>query len=357
MVLDRRFHGLRELGDLEWLPGRDAITDMLRALNRVMRPFDGAAPVLRSLLAAAAAAADASDAAAAAAQPPASASSSSPPPPLLIDLAAGGGGPLVDLMARPGNLLPPGVTCLMTDLSPNQGAMRLAERRLPGRVRGVRTPVDATRVPRSLGIDNGIGIGSSGVGLGSGSSGVGIDSDGLNSAATTATSPPAVAVRCMFNALHHLDPPQVLAAMRDAQAAGHSFAAFEVVERHPLALLCMALCMPLLAALVAPLARSFSRKSSRSALLRLLYFTYVIPLVPLVVAVDGFLSCLRSYSPAELQELCDAVNGDGGAGGAGAAAAYRWRVGVGKRPFGGWAPFRLVWVEGRPVGGPTKTTK
>lgn len=315
MSLDRRFD-LTEIGDLPWLPSmlRDAIGDMLRALNRVVRPFDGAAPVLRRLLRAA----DDADAGAAPAPP------SPRHPAVLIDLASGGGGPLLDLMARPG-LLPPDCVALLTDLHPNEGALTLAERRLPGRAIGVRASVDAARVPADL-------------------------------AAFSSSSP---ATRCCFNALHHLSPHKVAAAMRDATRARAPFAAFEVVERHPLALLSMALAMPLLAAAVAPLARPLLvvRRPSLSPLplplpspsaLLLVYFTFIIPLVPLVVAFDGFVSCLRAYSIAELQEMCDAANKAATTGGGG---GYRWRVGVAPRAglLGGWTPFRLVWLEGRPV--------
>jgi hypothetical protein len=278
---------LPEIEDQPWLPTvlRDAVTAFLRTITTWKRPFDAAGPVIASLL-------------------PLSPSSSRPH---VVDLCSGGGGALVDLMRRPG-LLPPDCSALLTDLYPNEPAYKFLEAQLPGRVKGVREPVDAAAVPRSL-----------------------------------------RGVRTLFNSLHHLPPSAVESCMRDAADAGEPFAAFEVVERHPLALLTMAGGMPFLPLLLVPF--------SRPLRLSTLFFTYVFPLVPLLAAFDGFMSCLRAYSMEELEEFCargNKVEEERAAAAQGSgqkAAAYEWRVGASPRAYGGWAPFRLVWIEGRPVAG------
>lgn len=298
-----RLHGIREIEDFPWLPAvlRDAVTSFLRTITAVTRPFDGAAPVLRELLPLASLSAAASAAAPAQsdkAPPPAQAAAS------IVDLCSGGGGALVDLMARPG-LLPEDCTACLTDLYPNDGALSFLERALPGRVEGVRTPVDATAVPPPPAAANGGGR-----------------------------------VRTIFNALHHLPPAVVEAVMRDAAAAREPFAAFEVVERHPAGLLVMMLAMPLAPLLLGPLVRPLTLSG--------LFFTYIIPAVPFLAACDGFLSCLRAYSVEELEALCAKANAEAPGGG----GAYEWRVGVAPREARGLAPFRLVWLEGRPVVAP-----
>ncbi len=50
---------------------------------------------------------------------------------------------------------------------------------------------------------------------------------------------------------------------------------------------------------------------------RTLLFTYVIPIIPIGVLFDGVVSCLRTYSPAELQALVEPLQRNG----------YTWEVG------------------------------
>ena len=57
---------------------------------------------------------------------------------------------------------------------------------------------------------------------------------------------------------------------------------------------------------------------------RLLY-TYVLPIIPLVLLFDGLVSCLRTYQPRELRELIEVV----------AAPEYRWETGEQSGTFGG----------------------
>ena len=40
--------------------------------------------------------------------------------------------------------------------------------------------------------------------------------------------------------------------------------------------------------------------------------TYLLPIVPLAVLFDGFVSCLRTYTPAEIRDLAQAVEGSEG---------------------------------------------
>jgi hypothetical protein len=65
-----------------------------------------------------------------------------------------------------------------------------------------------------------------------------------------------------------------------------------------------------------------------------LVWTFVLPVVPVVLWVDGVLSCLRSYSLNDLRELTAGLE----------AADYRWQVG--EEP--GMVP--IAFVLGGPVG-------
>jgi flavin-dependent dehydrogenase len=68
---------------------------------------------------------------------------------------------------------------------------------------------------------------------------------------------------------------------------------------------------PVAAVLVTPFIQPF--KCSR------LLWTYVIPVIPLVLLVDGILSCLRAYSTTELSQLVASLNGE----------SYKWQIGKG----------------------------
>ena len=63
--------------------------------------------------------------------------------------------------------------------------------------------------------------------------------------------------------------------------------------------------------------------------------TYVLPAIPLVVLFDGIVSCLRSYTLAELEALVRGV-GEG---------RMRWQVGEAGR-----GPVPMSYVIGEPVG-------
>ena len=69
-----------------------------------------------------------------------------------------------------------------------------------------------------------------------------------------------------------------------------------------------------------------------------LLFTYVIPLIPLLVLWDGLVSCLRVYSPAELEELLDGVTG---------SEDFTWEIG---RIRLGRAPIHATYLLGTPKG-------
>src|SRR5208282_18078 len=115
--------------------------------------------------------------------------------------------------------------------------------------------------------------------------------------------------RTMFSAFHHFRPEQACAVLADAVRNHQGIGIFEATQRRPLALL-FALLSPLGVLLATPFIRPF--RWSR------LFWTYLLPLVPLVTLFDGVVSCLRSYSVEDLRDLTAKLG----------ANDYHWDIGT-----------------------------
>jgi hypothetical protein len=181
----------------------------------------------------------------------------------IVDLASGGAGPwpsLRDAIASERSGRAPSVT--LTDLYPNTRAFARAA---ADGIAHEATPVDATAVPARL-----------------------------------------RGVRTMFDGLHHLRPEAARAVLVDAHRARVPIVIGEALGRRPSTLIGVLL-IPLFVLLLTPLVRPFS--------IARLVFTYLVPILPLVIAWDGFVSCLRTYRPHELLALTEGLDG------------YRWTAG------------------------------
>ena len=86
--------------------------------------------------------------------------------------------------------------------------------------------------------------------------------------------------------------------------------------------------VPLMVLLMTPFIRPF--RWSR------LFWTYLIPVVPLVSLFDGLVSCLRTYSVAELRELVDGLE----------AENYQWDFGELKSKAN---PIPVTYLMGVPI--------
>ena len=176
----------------------------------------------------------------------------------IVDLCSGGGGPIpsvVETLAESGVEL----RVTLTDLYPNTRDFEVLSAKSRGRLDYVADSVDATQVPKSL-----------------------------------------TGLRTMFNALHHFRPDVARSILQSAVDDGQPIGIFEIVSRHPFVLLMMLL-VPIPVMLAVPFLRPFRGSW--------LLFTYVIPLIPLLVLWDGLVSCLRVYSQAELAELVAGLEG------------------------------------------------
>jgi hypothetical protein len=185
----------------------------------------------------------------------------------IVDLCSGGGGSMPSLVhALAAQGIRPQVT--LTDRFPNTQAFQRVAAASNGQISFRNQPVDARTVPPDL--------------------------RGL---------------RTMFNAFHHFRPHDAMAVLRGAVQAGQPIGIFEISDRSLRTLVPMFFLVPLLVAITAPFIRPFRW--------RRLLWTYLLPLVPLACWWDGIVSQLRAYSPAELQDLAEAVG----------ASTYCWRAG------------------------------
>jgi hypothetical protein len=192
----------------------------------------------------------------------------------IVDMCSGGGGPWLDLSRR----LQPDARVfriLLTDKCPNLGAFQNVHMASDNHIAFCSNSVDATKVPGDL-----------------------------------------PGYRTMFTSFHHFPPEEARAILQNAVDAGQSIGVFEITRRAPSAI---ALMFPWALMLFAftPLIRPFRWS-------RLLY-TYLIPIIPLVLLFDGIVSCLRTYRPQELRDIITKLSG----------IEYQWEVGEHSKASGG----------------------
>jgi hypothetical protein len=141
-----------------------------------------------------------------------------------------------------------------------------------------------------------------------------------------ATKVPAemTGLRTMFQAFHHLRPEQARAALADAAAKKQPIAIFDG-SRPSLWMWPLLLLMPLRVLLATPFILPF--RWSR------LFWTYLVPALPLVLTFDVIVSLLRVYSVEEMRELTAGLD------------HYHWDVGTVRA---GLIPVRLTYLIGMP---------
>ncbi len=133
--------------------------------------------------------------------------------------------------------------------------------------------------------------------------------------------------RTLFTSFHHFGPREARSILQDAVDQGEGIGVFEVPQRHLLTIFLVFL-VPIAALLLAPFLRPF--RWSR------LFWTYLLPVVPIVLYVDGVISCMRTYSPAELSRLTAELS----------ASGYHWEAG--KEP-GRLIPISITYLVGYPA--------
>lgn len=176
----------------------------------------------------------------------------------IIDLASGGGGGLIRVVEELQKTNPE-LKITLTDFYPNIEAFKRTKVRNP-RFEYLEQPVDARAVPSEL-----------------------------------------KGFRTMFLSFHHFAPKDATAILTDAVNKKQPIGIFEVQDRSFASIFAMLL-SPLSFLFTAPFIKPF--RWSR------IIFTYLIPILPLLVLHDGIVSALRTYHPEELDKLIAAVPGN-----------------------------------------------
>jgi hypothetical protein len=198
----------------------------------------------------------------------------------IVDLCSGGGGPWFGLFRKLQGLTPnretAGLQVWLTDKYPNLGVSRHVRAASEDHVHFYPDSVDAMAVPPEL-----------------------------------------TGFRTMFTSFHHFSPEEARAILQNAVDAGEGIGIFEITRRAPRTV-GLILVWDLILFVCTPWIRPF--RWSR------LLWTYLVPIIPLVLLFDGVVSCLRTYQPAELREMVAEPK----------AGEYRWEIGEclnGKAPI------------------------
>jgi len=184
----------------------------------------------------------------------------------IVDMCSGGGGPWFDL-SRELRGDPPALQIWLTDKYPNLGAFQNVRAASGNQITFYPGSVDAMKVPGEL-----------------------------------------KGFRTMFTSFHHFSPKEARAILQNAVDASESIGIFEIPRRAP-STIGLVFAFALMLFVCTPWIRPF--RWSR------LLWTYLVPIIPLVLLFDGVVSCLRTYRPQELRELVEKLN----------ASEYQWEIG------------------------------
>lgn len=205
----------------------------------------------------------------------------------IVDLCSGGGGPAVAVrraMAEHSETPP----TILTDKYPNLDAFRRTHAATAGGVSFATDAVDAASVPPSL-----------------------------------------RGFRTLYASFHHFAPPAARAILADAVNHNEGIAVFEYTERNFWVWGPALAFTPPLMILAMPFVRPFRWSH--------LFWTWLIPFFLLAVVWDGLVSCLRTYTPAELLALTPEVSRE----------TFEWRSGR-LHAFGGcYVTYLVGWPRTR----------
>ncbi|WP_114783034.1 class I SAM-dependent methyltransferase [Botryobacter ruber] len=186
----------------------------------------------------------------------------------ITDLCSGAGGGIEVIREDLSRRMQAPVQVTLTDLYPNLDAWQYLQKHSGGQIRYLAEPVNATAVPENI-----------------------------------------TGVRTIFSSFHHFSPKQAQAILQDAANKRAAIGVFEGAGKSWLEMLALWLFFPWVILLVTPFIRPF--RLSR------LFFTYLVPVIPLGILWDGTVSLLRIYTPEMLQQMAAKVH----------APAYTWRTG------------------------------
>lgn len=205
----------------------------------------------------------------------------------ILDLCSGAGGGLEALQPKLSAEMGFNVPVTLTDKFPNLEAWQQIEAETKKAITFIPESVDATDVPQNL-----------------------------------------PGVRTLFSSFHHFKPEQAEAILQDAVNKKQAIGIFEGSGKQYHELLLAGLVFPPLMLGITPFIRPF--KFSR------LFFTYLVPAIPLFTLWDGVVSVLRMYSPEMLLQMTKKLQGP----------PYVWKSGYAKHKSGA----KVIYLIGYPEG-------
>jgi hypothetical protein len=126
------------------------------------------------------------------------------------------------------------------------------------------------------------------------------------------------------NAFHKLNADQAKNLLNTIATKGHPVVIVEGNNDSLWQVFGMTVIVPLTVLLTAPFVKPFR--------LERLLFTYLIPVLPIVTLIDGFLALFKLYAPADLDELTTSI----------AQPGYQWRSGKMDNGRGG----KIIYLKG-----------
>jgi hypothetical protein len=171
----------------------------------------------------------------------------------IVDLCSGAGGPLLGIQQEfeAGGW---GFRAIVTDKFPNLNSMRELRSKAGGAIDARLTSVDASAVPRDL-----------------------------------------TGLRTLFNSFHHFRPLEAQQILKDAYDARQPIGIFEIPSRT-----FGGVSFSFMATFLGVLLLTPAMRPRRCAWWIL---TYLLPVIPFIVAWDGWVSHLRAYTPDELLQM------------------------------------------------------
>lgn len=203
----------------------------------------------------------------------------------IIDLCSGGGGYIEQVYDEINKISGHEISITLTDKFPNTAAYEFLKEKTNDGINYISVSTDAANVPQEL-----------------------------------------KGFRTMFSAVHHFNPEQVKSVLRNAVENRAAIGFFDGGEKSIFAILGLMMIHPIAFFIFTPFFKPF--KISR------LFFTYIIPVIPIYTVWDGVVSILRMYTPAELRKIAESLE----------AGNYIWKSGKTKNRFG----IRATYLIGYP---------
>lgn len=203
----------------------------------------------------------------------------------IVDLCSGGGGAIEQIYKSIESKDHLKVSFILTDLFPNIEAYKFIENRTRSVVSYYPLPVNAASVPSNL-----------------------------------------KGPRTIFSAFHHFDTLTAKMVIKNAVAANEGLAIFDGGNKNLFFILAIAFLHPLAFIIFTPFLKPFNWTR--------LFFTYIIPLIPLFTMWDGIISMIRLYTPKQILVIAKSVDDKN----------YTWQAGKLKNSFG----MKITYLVGYP---------